>query len=207
MRHDMKRVIIECTRRHDDWGISRRAAMKGVRDMEDLPVHEPMRTRRTKSFNDRLAPLYGFLYKNVNRPWNDVWSEICEHADARSVDGWHLREHVRMAVDTTGEHTRYRWKDLYVDDEGILRCDHTETYRAQQRQRIALHRKAKRNRVFKKGGRTYKKVNGFWFEIIVVTRRYWHPYYQRTFIETHERKVQLNRNRLRDLGLRNDNQA
>jgi len=211
MRKDMKRVIIECTRRYDEWGLKRRATFRintKCEDMEDLPAREPMRTRRTKSFNDRLAPMYGFLYKNVGRPWNDVWSEICEHADARSVDGWHLREHILSAVDTTGElHDRpWRWKDLYVDSDGILRCDHN-THSKWRRQRIRRHRDAKRRNEFKLGGRTYKKVNGFWYETVIVKQKAWDPVYEQSFIEVRERKIQLNRKRLRDLGLKNDNQA
>jgi hypothetical protein len=52
-----------------------------------------------KTFNDHLTPLGKLLVKNAGRPWNQVWSEVCEHADERSTSGYHLREHVWSYVE------------------------------------------------------------------------------------------------------------
>jgi len=87
-----------------------------------------------KEFTDVLGPLYGYLLKQVDRPWNDVWSEICSHLPANSVQGSHIRDHVFdfveldvQMIDGVPHHTEgykfYSWRQflLYVHPEtGIL---------------------------------------------------------------------------------------
>lgn len=51
-----------------------------------------------KSKNENTNAIYRFLRKNLGRPFNDVYSEFCEHADSRSTVGSNLRENVRWAV-------------------------------------------------------------------------------------------------------------
>lgn len=51
-----------------------------------------------KEFADLLNPLERWLRKQVGRPWDKVWSEICSVADARSVQGRHVRQHIGFAV-------------------------------------------------------------------------------------------------------------
>ena len=51
-----------------------------------------------KRSNENTKPLYRFLRKNVGRPWNDVYSEICVHVDRRSTTGHNTIEHVGWAV-------------------------------------------------------------------------------------------------------------
>lgn len=103
MRDDMKRVIITPPR-YKGWGYNSSQGRKANKDPESLPQKESMRREHIKNwsgkeFSDYLTPLYRFFEKNVNRPWNKVYSEICENADTRSIDGWHLREHVHMALE------------------------------------------------------------------------------------------------------------
>lgn len=52
-----------------------------------------------KSFSDNDNPLRRYLYKQVGRPWDKVYSEICEVADSRSVSGYHLLQHVKVEVE------------------------------------------------------------------------------------------------------------
>jgi hypothetical protein len=98
MRRDMARVIIERPR---DGGAPARAPRTRV-DFEDVSERAPMKPRPMdrKSQTDLWGPLRRFLRANVGRPWNTVWSEICEQADHRSVAGMHLRGHVHDLVET-----------------------------------------------------------------------------------------------------------
>ena len=86
----MDKVIVERPRRGGD------RARKGrpPRDLEDQPAKEgigrPYRTD-SKSLNEHLGPLRRFLRKQVGRPWNKVYSEICEGLRA----GHPLHDHVR----------------------------------------------------------------------------------------------------------------
>jgi hypothetical protein len=74
-----------------------------------------------KGQSDRLQPLLRFLRKYVGRPWDQVWSDICHHADQRAVDGNHLRDHVRQLVCIAGEEFGGYAYEFFVDSKGILR--------------------------------------------------------------------------------------
>lgn len=106
MRADMHKVIVERPRpgsaahvprrRHRvDW---KRVALDEDGE-DDLPKRIGHRRSSSllhwyKSLNDHLAPLRRYLDKQVGRPWNKVWSEICAEAPAHSILGSHLRRHV-----------------------------------------------------------------------------------------------------------------
>ena len=51
-----------------------------------------------REFCDRLSPLYRYLEKNCGRPWNDVFSEMCQHIDLRTIRGYHLWTHIDSYV-------------------------------------------------------------------------------------------------------------
>ena len=48
----------------------------------------------TKHFNEHLAPLRRFLESNVGRPWNKVYSEICQYVDRGNVVQKHILTHL-----------------------------------------------------------------------------------------------------------------
>ena len=98
MRADMRRVIVERPR-VDNWRARRRRRLP---DFESVGGHEPMKPMPAdrKSQTDLWGPLRRFIGGNVGRPWNKVWSEICEYADHRGVLGMHLRGHVHDLVET-----------------------------------------------------------------------------------------------------------
>ena len=52
----------------------------------------------TKHFNEHLGPLRRFLDSNVGRPWNTVYSEICEHVDRDNVVQKHILTHLFQYV-------------------------------------------------------------------------------------------------------------
>jgi hypothetical protein len=105
MRPDMQEIIIDRPRRgsrykYKDFRRSERGHQRGMK--------RPYGYDR-KSQTDVLGPLERFLKSNVGRPWNKVWSEVCQQADSRTVVGSHLRDHVLYFV------------NLYVriDNDGV----------------------------------------------------------------------------------------
>jgi hypothetical protein len=124
MRPDMHKVIVERPRYggHD--------ARKGrlPRDLEDFPAKQGMRrpyASQGKNLTDHLGPLRRFLHKQVGRPWNKVYGEICERLRAGHPLHDHLRRHVFDFVSVHGRGrpgTRPVTGELYVDGRtGILR--------------------------------------------------------------------------------------
>jgi hypothetical protein len=115
MRHDMQSVIIERPRAGGH-GARRRRKKNFLKDYyqeRETPVtQEGMRLWaewNTKSQTDVLGPLRGFLQKNVGRPWDKVWSEICRQC--RGFMGDHLKTHVRQLVE----------EKVTIDRDGTVR--------------------------------------------------------------------------------------
>lgn len=105
MREDMAKVVTERPRSGP-----RVKAPKGEhrrRDWEERHGCEPYSEKigrkwhswEGKNFTDVLGPLYGYLLKQVGRPWDKVYSEICRHLPADSVQGSHIRDHVFQFVE------------------------------------------------------------------------------------------------------------
>ena len=66
---------------------------------DDLPSHSSMKPKSRrwddrKSLNEYLNPLIRFLQKSCNRPWNNVYSEICANMDRRSAVKDHIFQHL-----------------------------------------------------------------------------------------------------------------
>lgn len=106
MRRDMHKVIVERPRRLT-LGLATRKG-RPARDGEDLPSREAIKRPYTvqsnwrgKELSDHLTPLRRYLLKQVGRPWNKVFSEVCAQARLDSVVQRHLRQHVLQLVDTT----------------------------------------------------------------------------------------------------------
>src|SRR5688572_23915445 len=97
MRHDMHAVLKVAPSRS-------KCRVKGtrLRDLDDAPAHETMRqhTGRTHHNYGRTNPLRGYLAKQVGRPWNEVYSEICATNDVRSHTEFDLRQKVSYLVET-----------------------------------------------------------------------------------------------------------
>jgi hypothetical protein len=121
---------------------------RGGADLESLPskmsLHrqvEEMGERRDLSENPR--PLLRYLDRQVNRPWNRVYSQICSRIDGSNIVQahllahleWHLKvRHVRkvgapldapcglLCMDEWRGWRPMRTGDLYVDpDDGIIK--------------------------------------------------------------------------------------
>jgi hypothetical protein len=159
MRGDMPKIIVERPRRGG--GKLRREQIP--RDDElalskvGLRRHAKMRGG-DKCLNENLAPLRRYLERQVGRPWNEVWSEICVNLKPSNALQQHVRNHVPdfVAIKTSlikGEvwvHGRGQlvplareYARLYVDPaSGILRRnairkDWRREWRAAQKAREA----------------------------------------------------------------------
>ena len=69
------------------------------RDYEDLPFRGSMEPRGNpvgyqKELNEYLNPLVRFLRRNCGRPWDKIYSEICENMDKRGVVQAHVFQHL-----------------------------------------------------------------------------------------------------------------
>jgi hypothetical protein len=123
MRSDMHKVIVERPR------FGGHGARKGrkPRDWEDVPARQGMRRPYGywgKELNDHLGPLRRFLRKQVGRPWNKIYSEICSGLRAGRPLHDHLRRHVFEIVCVHPNLPRYKHYsgELFVDPRtGILR--------------------------------------------------------------------------------------
>jgi len=140
VRKDYKDVILNTGR---TWGSVARKNQR-VKDDDMDAQCAPMRNYKDrKQFGDRVTPLYRYLHKQVGRPWNKVYSELCKQTDPRSIRGFHLRSHIddivvpndRVIKTDKGYRELSRWafrsndgvvsfsKDaLFVDDNGMLRA-------------------------------------------------------------------------------------
>jgi hypothetical protein len=117
MRSDMKKVVVERPR----WGSRLRNRKFGAK-LRYVPDHDydeqPKKARGFESyehggkrFTDVLGPLYRYLDKNVGRPWDKVYSEMCASLDKRKVTGQHIFDHLKHMVE----------RECHVGDDGKVR--------------------------------------------------------------------------------------
>jgi hypothetical protein len=105
MRADMSKVIVERPRKKGRaWNRPKGALRRMRRYGEDgPPSREGIKVcwgDHTKWLNEHLGPLRRYLDKQVGRPWNKVFSEICEHIDRNSAVQDHVRDHISDYVTT-----------------------------------------------------------------------------------------------------------
>ena len=109
MRKDMYRVVTERTRVGGGY-YKARVHPKSYKTFEDedgfddcIPANkEGMKKyhRDRKEFSDLIGPLRGFLNKQVGRPWDDVYSEICQNLPSNGINARHILMHVSWEVET-----------------------------------------------------------------------------------------------------------
>lgn len=145
MRHDMFKVIVERPRwssRRDD-GRPQRINFRRRQGDDEAAAHESMRGpyAERKWLNENLNPLRRWLERQVDRPWDKVFAELCAGIDRRSTVQQHIHQHIddfvaRRVVRVYGvlhgagrfgdlEPLARRWgRRLYVDpDSGLLRVN------------------------------------------------------------------------------------
>ena len=187
MRADMKKIVVERPRwgsRQSNRKFSARLKYVPEHDSEDQPrkaygfeSHAVDRGQKyfEKEFTDVLGPLKRFLRKNVGRPWNNVYSELCRGLDRRRVTGLHIFEHVKDFVETSchlvhGQpySLRYfggypvRW--FYVHPDTGLLCEAPKGAGARRRKRAAaLAEGIAFLRLSDEEG--YRKHQGIWYRV------------------------------------------
>ncbi len=57
------------------------------------------KTQKTKVLSDNLAPLKRFLRSQAGKPWNDVYSQLCQRLDSNTMAGQHVLSHVWWYVE------------------------------------------------------------------------------------------------------------
>jgi hypothetical protein len=80
-----------------------------------------------RDFDDKLNPVRRWLESQINRPWNNVKSDIVETFDSRTTAGRHILDHIDGFVSLPETRCRYYYLsyrfpgELYVDSNGFLR--------------------------------------------------------------------------------------
>lgn len=105
MRSDMAKVITERPRygyrlrsKKTAKTLSKNEISIAVEFEDKFPRRVPSR-RHDKEFTDLINPLERYLRKQVGRSWNDVYSELSQHLDRRSITGQHIWTHVKGLVE------------------------------------------------------------------------------------------------------------
>lgn len=180
MRSDMKKVVVERPRSR-----SRQRNNKFGARLRYIPDHdyddEPKKPRGFESytagsrkwFTDVLGPLAGFLRKNIGRPWDKVYSELCANLDKRKATGKHIFDHIKGMVQTKcfiGEDGRVwaiDWAErpvggMYVHPRTGLLCD---TPTISKRERRREREKAEASFLYLTDTFGYRKFEGIWYRV------------------------------------------
>ena len=92
MREDMDKVIVERPRRgggvQGDGRVFRNSRERGSHLGMTQGYAYP------KGLNENLAPLKRWLHKQVHRPWDKVYAELCSGIDRRSTVQAHIFQHI-----------------------------------------------------------------------------------------------------------------
>lgn len=132
-----------------------------------------------KEFTDVLGPLKGYIQKNVGRPWNKVYSEMCQYLDKGKLTHAHVFTHVFQWVGRNvvrcedgayrEPHEMTSWRSTYAPDfyvhpkTGILMKNKRVR---ESKQEVAKRRKEERkNRteIEIDGSSCYKKIDDLWY--------------------------------------------
>jgi len=92
MREDMDKVIVERPRR----GGGVQGDGRAFRNSRERGSHLGMKRGydHPKWLNENLAPLKRWLHKQVHRPWDKVYAELCSGIDRRSTVQAHIFQHI-----------------------------------------------------------------------------------------------------------------
>ena len=181
MRDDMSKVIVDRPRGRA-W--SRRGRIVPT---EHLPKQQGMRRPYRlagdwKLLNENLSPLRRYLERQVGRPWDKVYSEICRNLRTDNAVQQHVRDHLSDFVAVKprrwsgwhyrpdGSRKRFNrlWvQPLYVDPrDGLLkRTDRLGEARQEARTQTASKRPMERIAVA--ADRELRLIHGVWYELLL----------------------------------------
>jgi hypothetical protein len=105
MRADMAKVIVERPRKKGCASDKPKGYWRRLRSYgeDGPPAREGIKAcwqGRTKYLNEHLGPLRRYLDKQVGRPWDKVFSEICAYINRNNAVQDHVRDHVEGYVTT-----------------------------------------------------------------------------------------------------------
>lgn len=117
MRKDMGKVITERERSGNPCRNAKTrmsVQWKGHDADYDIPNRMSSSANRqhgysAKQFTDVLGPIYRYLDKQVGRPWNKVYSELCKSLDKRKLTHDHVFTHIYQYVEM----------DVYKGEDGL----------------------------------------------------------------------------------------
>lgn len=178
-----------------------------------------------KEFSDLLGPLQRYLHSCVGRYWDEVYSEICQNVDRRSVLGDHLHIHVKqfVCIDTfVGEDGKiydkkdlqFGWKRHIVqpienqyNSSGYILYVHPETKILSKflTKRPSWRRNKKEDKDIVRTNDEnlwYEKIDKIWYRMIKTFETGIDVFGAQYSIENINKK-QLNKKELQDLGLKN----
>lgn len=181
----MKKVVVERPR----WGSRQRNSKFGAR-LRYVPDHDydeqPKKARgfesytggSRKSFTDVLGPLVRYLHKNVGRPWDKVYSEVCSGLDKRRTTGIHIVQHVKDMVATscrcgtdgkiyTVQYGEHEVTGFYVHPRTGLLC---ETRVESKRERTRKEQQGAANFLRVSDDLGYCKHENIWYRVKLESR-------------------------------------
>jgi hypothetical protein len=104
MRSDMAKVIVERPRFGSRYKYRKKgqsSKWKWTGSGSEVCRESIYRLRgQTRSLNEHLSPLRRYLHKQVGRPWNDIFHDICKHIRLDSAVQKHVRDHLAEFVQT-----------------------------------------------------------------------------------------------------------
>jgi hypothetical protein len=176
MRSDMWKVIVERPRLGRGYAASlsnrARKLLPHDHDGDTLDVIDrSVRTQRSKSLNENLAPLRRYLERQVGRPWDKVYGEMRAHISFDNVVQKHVFEHLEQMIELRPQivdgvlYTESGWPlvsrrriALYVDPRtGIIR---------KPRPRDRADKNARRDDLASLGSNAcLLKVDGVWWHV------------------------------------------
>jgi hypothetical protein len=98
MREDMYKVIVERPRKGGRSDSSEARIYRASEDVNSkIGIKKGLRHR--KSLNENLSPLKRWLQAQVNRPWDQVYSELSANIDRRNTVQEHIYAHLDQLVE------------------------------------------------------------------------------------------------------------
>lgn len=159
-----------------------------LRDLDEQdggPDRAPMRVRGydRKEQTDSFSHLRRYMRKNIGRPWDKVFSELCAVNDPRNIRGYHVRQHIPdvvhagdVAFDSHGVYVvnpkfnmgtrRYlRRGEFYVDGRGLLQVSNGQRDESKNASKSARDKKLAE--IFNEEGKfTHVLTDAGWFEVV-----------------------------------------
>ena len=188
MRPDFHKIVAERGKCGGGMTAQHRRA-NNDKKQEHLPLRESMSKIHKLHWNGKersynTGPLYRYLFSQVGRPWDDVFSEMSATNDSRSItksrvlepiDWWKgVEKHVnivgKQAFYTTGRYGRspseLQNNQLYVDDSGILRKYKRKVGKKKSYYQLQEEKWMETTRNLPNGNQA-RKINSIWFEIVL----------------------------------------